>query len=205
MQEYQAVTVHRPRDRYWLHALLFGLTFLTTTIVGAAMQQEFDRNLPFDLESSFPLFLTFWREPAVLLQGLPFSLTLLAILTAHELGHYVAALAHRVDASLPYFMPSPFLGTFGAFIRVRSPIFSRRVLFDIGASGPVAGFVFLLPALAIGLAFSKIIPGIAQQGSLHFGVPLLQWLLERAIFADVRISACIRWPGPRGSGCSPPR
>ena len=113
---------------------------------------------------------------------MPFSLTLLTILLAHEFGHYLAAQFHRVDASLPYFMPSPFLGTFGAFIRVRSPIYSKRVLFDIGIAGPLAGFVFLLPALAIGLAFSKVIPGIAHQGSLHFGVPRLQWLLERADF-----------------------
>jgi membrane-associated protease RseP (regulator of RpoE activity) len=89
---------------------------------------------------------------------------------------------HGVDASLPYFLPSPFLGTFGAFIRVRSPIYSKRVLFDIGVSGPLAGFVFLLPALAVGLAFSKVIPGIAHQGSLQFGVPGLEWLLERVIF-----------------------
>ena len=74
------------------------------------------------------------------------------------------------------------LGTFGAFIRIRSPIYSKRVLFDIGIAGPLAGFVFLLPALSIGLAFSKVIPGIVQQGSMHFGVPLLQWLFERAIF-----------------------
>ena len=78
---------------------------------------------------------------------------------------------HRVDASLPYFLPSPLMGTFGAFIKVRSPIYSKRVLFDIGVSGPLAGFLFLLPALGIGLAFSKVIPGIAHQGSLIFGVP----------------------------------
>ncbi len=104
---------------------------------------------------------------------------------AHEMGHYLAALYHRVDASLPYFMPSPFLGTFGAFIRVRSPIYSKRELFDIGVAGPLAGFVFLLPALAIGLAFSKVIPGIQPQSSLQFGTPALQWLLQQAIFPGV--------------------
>ena len=67
---------------------------------------------------------------------------------AHELGHYLAAIYHRVDASLPYFMPSPFLGTFGAFIRVRSPIYSKRELFDIGVAGPLAGF--RLPAAGAG-------------------------------------------------------
>jgi membrane-associated protease RseP (regulator of RpoE activity) len=180
------VPASRRRERYWLYSLLFLLTFLTATITGAAMQIAFDRNLPFDLESSFPIYGAAWRNPGLLLQGLPFSITLLAILLAHELGHYLAAFYHRVDASLPYFLPSPFLGTFGAFIRVRSPIYSKRVLFDIGISGPLAGFVFLLPALSVGLAFSKVIPNIAHQGTIEFGVPALQWLLTGAIFPGVR-------------------
>ncbi len=124
----------RTRERYWLYGLLFALTLLTTTIVGAAMQVDFDRNLPFDVESSFALYLSFWRHPAALLQGLPYSTTLVGRPLAHEFGHYLAAMYHRVDASLPYFMPSPLLGTFGAFIRVRSPIYSKRVLFDIAGS-----------------------------------------------------------------------
>ena len=82
------------------------------------------------------------------------------ILLAHEFGHYLAAVFHRVDASLPYFLPSPFLGTFGAFIRVRSPIYSKRALFDIGIAGPLAGFVFLVPALAVG-------HGLLQGDSRH--------------------------------------
>ncbi len=162
------------------------LTLATTTVVGTAMQMDFDRNLPFDIEHSLTLYSLLWRNPAILLQGLPFSLTLLAILMAHELGHYLAAAYHRVDASLPYFMPSPFMGTFGAFIRVRSAICSKRVLFDIGVAGPLAGFVFLLPAFAVGLAFSKIVPNIVHQGSIQFGVPTLQWLLESAIFPGTR-------------------
>jgi hypothetical protein len=180
------VPAARPRERYWLYCLLFCVTLLTATVTGAAMQADFDRNLPFDVENCLPFYAEAWRHPAMLLQGLPFSLTLLAILLAHEFGHYMAAVYHRVDASLPYFMPSPFLGTFGAFIRVRSPIYSKRVLFDIGISGPLAGFVFLLPALSIGLAFSKVIPNIAHQGTIQFGVPLFQWLLSHAIFPGVR-------------------
>jgi Zn-dependent protease len=181
----RALRVPRTRERYWLYALLFALTLVTTTAVGAAMQFDFARNIPFDIDHSMELYALFWRNPAMLLSGLPFSLTLLTILLAHEFGHYFAAMYHGVDASLPYFMPSPFLGTFGAFIRVRSPIYSKRILFDIGASGPLAGFVFLLPALAIGIAFSKIIPGIGHQGDLRFGVPGMEWLLERAIFPGV--------------------
>jgi membrane-associated protease RseP (regulator of RpoE activity) len=177
-----ATPLDRPHERYWLYCLLFGLTLLTTTLVGAAMQDDFNRGVPFDIEHSFELYGYFWKHPGSLLYGLPFSLTLLAILLAHEFGHYLAAMFHHVDASLPYFLPSPFLGTFGAFIRVRSPIFSKRALFDIGVAGPIAGFVFLAPALAVGLAFSKVIPGIAHQGSMRFSVPGLEWLLERAVF-----------------------
>jgi membrane-associated protease RseP (regulator of RpoE activity) len=183
--EVYSIPAARRAERYWLYGLLFALTLLTATITGAAMQADFDHNRPFDIENSYPLYIEMFRNPGVLLHGLPFSLTLLAILLAHELGHYLAALYHRVDASLPYFMPSPFLGTFGAFIRVRSPIYSKRVLFDIGVSGPLAGFVFLLPALAIGLAFSKVIPHIAHEGTIRFGVPRLEWLLARAIFPGV--------------------
>jgi membrane-associated protease RseP (regulator of RpoE activity) len=174
------------RERYWLYILLFLATLVTTTVVGTAMQMDFNRNLPFDIEHSLTLYAAAWRTPSILLLGLPFSLTLLAILMAHEFGHYLAAAYHRVDASLPYFMPSPFMGTFGAFIRVRSAICSKRVLFDIGVAGPLAGFVFLLPAFAVGLAFSKVIPNIAHQGNVQFGVPSLQWLLQSAIFPGTR-------------------
>jgi membrane-associated protease RseP (regulator of RpoE activity) len=127
-----------------------------------------------------------WRHPGQVFSGLPYSLTLLTILLAHEMGHYLACMYYRVDASLPYFIPSPvFGGTFGAFIRIRSAICSRRQLFDIGIAGPLAGFLFLVPALAIGLAFSKVMPGFEQQSSLQFGIPRLQWLLEWAIFPGV--------------------
>jgi hypothetical protein len=179
-------TVAWPRQKYWLHILLFLLTLLTTTVVGTGMQIDFDRNLPLDVEHDIDTVTRIWSHPGLLLHGLPFSLTLLTILMAHEFGHYLACVYYRVDASLPYFLPAPTLtGTFGAFIRIRSAIYSRRVLFDVGIAGPLAGFVFLLPALAIGLAFSKVIPGIAHQGVIQFGTPLLQRLLQLAIFPGV--------------------
>lgn len=175
-------TPTRLRERYWLYILLFAMTLLTTCMVGSAMQFDFEHNLPFDLEHSLEMWGYFWHNPTALLKGLPYSLTLLLILLAHEFGHYVASVVHQVDASLPFFLPSPFLGTFGAFIRIRSPIYSRKALFDIGIAGPLAGFVFLVPALAVGIAFSKVIPGIAQQGNHYFGVPVLQWLMVHAVF-----------------------
>jgi len=189
----------RFRDRYWVNALLFLVTLASTTTVGATMQTFFDRNLPFDLDGSFAMYPELWRHPSALLAGLPFSLTLLTILMAHEMGHYLAALRYGVNASLPYFLPSPLLGTFGAFIRLRSPICSQRALFDIGVAGPLAGFVFLLPALSIGLAFSKAIPGIAHQGSLQFGVPALEWLMGKAIFPGVAASDIYLHPAARAA------
>jgi membrane-associated protease RseP (regulator of RpoE activity) len=174
----------RSRQRYWLHALMFILTLASTTVVGARMQYNFEHNLPaFDLERDLAAFMSFWRDPAFLLEGLPFSLTLLAILLAHEFGHFIACRYYRIDASLPYFLPAPtFTGTLGAFIRIREPIYSKRVLFDVGVAGPLAGFVFLLPALSIGLAYSKVLPGVAHRGGVIFGTPALLWLLEHAVF-----------------------
>jgi len=183
----QVIAPARLKPRYWLHGVMFVATLATTTIVGARMQFNFERSLPFfDLERDLGAFISFWRDPSFLLRGLPFSLTLLAILLAHEFGHYFACVHYRVDASLPYFLPAPtFTGTLGAFIRIRAPIFSKRVLFDVGVAGPIAGFVLLLPVLAIGLAYSKILPGITHRGAFTFGTPALLWLLERAIFPGV--------------------
>lgn len=175
------------RRRYWLHILLLALTLATTTGMGALMVENFRRNLPaFDVEQDLGTFVAMWSHPLSLLAGLPFSVALLTILLAHEFGHYLTCRYYRVNASLPYFIPAPtFIGTFGAFIRISSPIYSRQVLFDIGIAGPLAGFVFLLPILAIGLAFSKVLPGIAHRGNLIFGMPPLVWLLEKAIFPGV--------------------
>ena len=175
------------RPKYWLHLVLLFLTLVTTTAIGARLVANFRANLPaFDLERDFSAILAMWSHPLMLLTGLPFSLTLLTILLAHEFGHYFTCRYYRVDASLPYFIPFPsFIGTLGAFIRIRSPIYSRQVLFDIGIAGPLAGFVFLVPALGIGLAYSKILPGIANRGDLIMGVPVLIKLLDKCVFPGV--------------------
>ncbi len=184
--------IQRPRhsQRWWLHGLLLLLTALTTTMVGSRIAANFEANRPaFVLDEDLSFFVTVWSDPAQLLAGLPFSLTLLTILLAHEMGHFWACRFHRVDASLPYFLPAPSLiGTFGAFIRIRAPIFSRRELFDIGVSGPLAGFAFLLPALGVGLANSKVVPGIAEQGDLVFGSPLLLWAASKLVFPGVALA-----------------
>jgi membrane-associated protease RseP (regulator of RpoE activity) len=176
-----------PRHRYWLHIVLFLATLVTTSLVGSRMQRDFMANLPpLGVEELWDAFVHGWEQPAALLHGLPFSLTLLGILLAHEFGHFLTCVRYGLDASLPYFLPAPVLtGTFGAFIRIRSPIYYKRTLFDVAVGGPIAGFVVLLPALAIGLAFSKVIPGIANEGTFRYGTPALLWLLEKAIFPGV--------------------
>lgn len=192
------------RRRLWLHLLLILLTFFTTTTLGARLAFNFQHNLPpFDVEHDLLVFLQVFRDPAILWLGLPYSITLLLILVAHEFGHWFACYYHGIDASLPYFLPAPtFIGTFGAFIRFRSAVKSRRELFDVGVAGPLAGFVFSVPAMGIGLALSKVVPGIGAQGEMQMGTPVLfrlieLWLFPGALPADIYLHPVARaaWVG----------
>lgn len=195
------VPVYRPKN-IWAPVLMFLLTLCTTTLVGTHMQYNFNHNLPFfQIEDGFDIFLLGIRHPRLLWTGLPFSLTLLTILMAHELGHYLTCVYYGVDATLPYFLPAPtpFTGTLGAFIRIKSPMYSKRILFDVGIAGPLAGFLFVVPALAIGLAFSKVLPGINQQGSVQLGVPTLLNGLQQLIFAGVPASDIYLHPVARAA------
>ncbi|MEQ1946009.1 MAG: site-2 protease family protein [Bryobacteraceae bacterium] len=190
----------RPKHRYWLHILLLLLTLVSTSVVGAGMALSFAANKPVDFSSDLEGFLRILHEPSYMLSGLPFSLALLAILLTHEMGHYVAARYYRVDCTLPFFLPAPTLiGTMGAFIRIRSRIPSKRALFDIGIGGPLSGFVALLFPLAIGLSYSKVIPGIAEQGDLMFGTPLLIRLFEMIQFPGIPVSDIYLHPMARAS------
>ena len=174
----------RPNHRYWLHALLLLLTLLTTTIVGAEMAHSFAAGRPFDFETNLMQYLRLWRDPSFLLDGLPFSVTLLTILMAHEMGHYIAARRYQVDATLPFFLPAPTLiGTFGAFIRIRSAILSKRILFDIGVAGPLAGFAMLIVPLIVGVSLSKVQRGIGLHGDFIFGTPLILHFFEWIFFS----------------------
>ncbi len=176
------------RDSRWLVAgLLFLLTLLTTCAFGARMRFAFDHNLPaYDMERDLDALLAVWRDPRVLSDGLPYALTLLLILAAHELGHYLSCRYHSIAASPPYFLPSPlFIGTFGAFIRFRGAVPNRKSLFDVGVAGPLAGFLFVVPALGIGLALSRVVPGLGGQSDIQFGTPLLMRLVEMWLFPGV--------------------
>jgi membrane-associated protease RseP (regulator of RpoE activity) len=146
--------VPRKPVRPWLHWLLFGLTIITTTWAGASHQG-------IDLA----------QEPGRFVAGLPYSIGLLLILGVHELGHFFMARRHAMDVTPPYFVPVPFgLGTFGAFIQMRSPPVDRKALFDVAVAGPLAGFVVAVPALLLGLRFSSIAggsDGTISHGFLH--------------------------------------
>src|ERR1700723_2866498 len=165
-----------PRPRWGLYVLLLVLTMFSTTVVGARMEDNFQRHLPAfslsdDAQSLFPIGWSI-RHPANLLLGLPFSLTLMFILFAHEMGHYLYARYYRVHVTPPLFVPCPYLslfGTLGAFIRIKSPIPSRAALFDIGVAGPIAGFIPACVALLVGLSLSHPMPRpVASEFQLGF-------------------------------------
>jgi membrane-associated protease RseP (regulator of RpoE activity) len=161
-------------------------------IVGARMEFYFRQSRPvFSLTNdTLSLFPISWitQHPANLLLGLPFSLTLMFILFAHEMGHYLYARHYHVYATPPFFVPFPSLiGTLGAFIRIKSPIPSRAALFDIGIAGPIAGFIPACVALLIGLSLSHPIAGSAAS-EVQVGFPLAFELAARLLHIGVPLS-----------------
>jgi len=188
-------------SRWALHWCLLGLTLITTTIVGVVFAEAF-KNGKLDVDEYVNVYSLLLQHPAVLLEGVPFSLTLLTILLAHEMGHYFASRYYGIDASLPYFLPAPSplpIGTLGAFIRIRSPIYTLRALFDVGIAGPLAGFVMLLPALIIGVAESRVVASTHQEGDLVFGSPLILQFLEWIRFPGVAPSDIMLHPVARAA------
>ncbi|MGO9621575.1 MAG: site-2 protease family protein [Desulfobaccales bacterium] len=160
-------------------ALPLGLFLATvaTTIIAGAIQQGVN---PF-------------TDPGLLYRGVPFSFTLLLILGAHEMGHYLVARRHRLAVTLPYFIPAPpipfFIGTFGAFIRIRSPIQDKRALLDVGCAGPLIGVAVSIPVTLVGLKLSSI--GVMQGGHemLALGEPLLYQFLSWLAFGPLPAEA----------------
>lgn len=182
----EAFVVHPPRRRTWLYLLFFLLTVVTTLVMGARMAFNFQHDLAPFSDGPLSIFPIFWAlgHPTHLWLGIPFSFTLMAILFAHEMGHYLYCRYYRVHATLPLFIPFPSLiGTLGAFIRIKSPIRSRSALFDIGIAGPIAGFVLACAALFVGLSLSKPLPVLALT-DIEIGYPrifcLINYLLHGA-------------------------
>ena len=191
-QAVEVYVVQRPRRRYWLHALLLLLTIFTMLVMGARMEYHFLNNEPaLSIDPDASILWTFgqpfyWAlvNPARLWLGVPFASTLILILLAHEMGHFLYCERYGVYASLPYFIPAPtFIGTFGAFIRIRSAIRSRTALFDIGIAGPIAGFVVATGVLVPALSLSKPIQPGAVPANLQIGYPLIFEIVHRAMGA----------------------
>ncbi|MFQ5593665.1 MAG: site-2 protease family protein [Anaerolineae bacterium] len=163
-----------PASRPWLNGVLFAATILTTLMAGALMEGR----LP-------------WRGLDALLAGAPFSIAILSILGTHELGHYFVARHYGMQVSLPYFipfLPFPFgIGTMGAVIRMKSPMTSRKALFDVGLAGPIAGLVVALPVLAIGLRMSELAPAHVAGSTvgLLLGKPLLYKAVSRLVLGPL--------------------
>jgi membrane-associated protease RseP (regulator of RpoE activity) len=149
----------------FFHIFLLIATLITTMLAGA-LQEGVD----------------IIRQPLLIYKGMPFSLTLMLILGTHEIGHYITSKRNGVKATLPYFIPAPsLLGTFGAFIKMKSPIPDRRALLKIGVSGPLAGFIIALPATIIGLGLSEIKEPSQIKGGISLGSSILLSFLTKTI------------------------
>lgn len=200
----------RPTAREWRkHATLFLLTVLTTTFAGIMLVSEtvpdpvmrqpvglmdYVLYIPeFYVKAVAGYVVYAFAHPQLLAQGGMFAGALLAILTAHEAGHYVACRRYGVEATLPFFIPAPPLflaGTFGAFIKIKSPIPTRRALFDIGVAGPLAGFVVALPIAVIGILTAQPETSLTSepgQTIIAFGYPLLFRLMALAFGTDINV------------------
>lgn len=149
-----------------LHVLLFILTSMTTLMAGALMQG-----------------IVPWEKPEKIYLGFPFSISIMTILIAHELSHYFISRRHNVSVTLPYFIPAPsMIGTFGAIIKMSPPIYDKRSLIDIGAAGPIGGFIVAVAATIIGLNYSVIIPAGLARGGFSLGDSILFLFLSKLIF-----------------------
>jgi membrane-associated protease RseP (regulator of RpoE activity) len=177
----------QPRQRYWLHGLLFLATCFTTLVMGARMQYNFEHDRPALSFSDQPIAgetIPFfpagwvWTHPSRLLGGLPFMASVMLFFLAHEMGHYFYCRYYGIYATLPFFIPMPTLiGTMGAVILIRSRIRSRTALFDIGIAGPIAGFVVALAVLVISLGWSKPMHSSLGADEYQLGYPLIfRWL-----------------------------
>ncbi len=176
-----APLVPEKRPRIFINVILFILTIITTFVIGAVDHIGFQSNEPivFDLGFIHKIF----DDPSILRHGFYFSIAIMGFLLSHELGHYFTCRRYNIKATLPYFIPAPTLvGTFGAFIKIKSPIKNKKALFDIGIAGPLAGFAAALPTLIVGLKLSKpiFIPPVHRGLYLGLGEPLLFNLIERA-------------------------
>jgi membrane-associated protease RseP (regulator of RpoE activity) len=195
--------IRRPSVKTLLLAVaLFFLTLCTCLAAGTQFAAAYAHNQAVSIDEFVRSFTLFYRHPAALLSGFPFALTLMTILLAHELGHFFACRHHHIRASYPFFIPAPTLiGTFGAFILIRSPIRTTRALFDVGASGPLVGFVLAVPALVYGTLHAKIVPGLADpaHSEVVFGIPLILRFFATVLHPGVNTGSLLLHPVGRAA------
>jgi len=175
------------RTKIWLNVLLFVVTIISTFSVGItwSISYKYADVISQNSELSIELVDSI-KDPQIIFMSMVYAVVLLTILLCHELGHFLTCRYYRINATLPYFIPAPTLiGTMGAFIKIKSPITRKRQLFDIGAAGPLAGFVLAVPTLIYGLSLSKIVPSIPHEGSIVFGEPLLLKIIGNIIFKGI--------------------
>lgn len=190
------LTVAHParRERWWLHLALFALTLVSTTIAGGVLRGRVGVDPAWGLLRGRIAFAgSPWHALAA---GLEFSIPLVAILLAHEMGHYLTARRYRLDVSPPYFLPVPlwpsFIGTMGAFIRLRTLLSDRRQLFDVGVAGPIAGFLVAFPVLLAGLWRSPEMPRLPG-GPAGLVLVLGPGAGDRLFIGDSPITLLARW------------
>ncbi|GAC1701506.1 MAG: site-2 protease family protein [Candidatus Acidiferrum sp.] len=198
---YQPVLKRPPRKTLALAYVLFLLTLCTCLVAGTQFERAYGQNRAVSIEEFLRAWTMAYHHPSSLLIGWPFAVTLLGILLVHELGHFWACRFHGIYSSYPFFIPFPsFIGTFGAFILIRSRIRTNRGLFDVGASGPFAGFMLAVPALFYGIVHAKIVPGLATSGEdVVFGVPLILRFLAGIIHPGVAAGNLLLHPVGRAA------
>jgi Zn-dependent protease len=172
-------TIHPTPSKVWVNLLLFALTVLSVLFVG--VESYYQGPLPNDLPGIVRTLLTH------LWVGWPYAVSLMAILLAHEFGHYFVGKARGAAVTLPYFIPFPFsqIGTMGAFIQLKSIPKNKRALFDLAAAGPLAGLVVAIPVLILGLSQSTLGTVTAVQGGFAEGNSLLYLLAKFVVFGKL--------------------
>jgi membrane-associated protease RseP (regulator of RpoE activity) len=199
---HRAIPRRPPRKTLILACLLFVLTLCTCLVAGTQFAIAYAHNEAVSFDEFVHAFTLIYRHPLALASGLPFALTLLAILLTHELAHFFACRHHHIHSSYPFFIPFPTLiGTLGAFILIRSPIRTTRALFDVGASGPLVGFVVAVPALIFGVLHAKFVPGLGDpaHSGVVLGTPLILHLLAAILHPGVAAGNLLLHPVGRAA------
>jgi membrane-associated protease RseP (regulator of RpoE activity) len=199
---YRLVPPHPPLKTLFLAFGLFLATLCTCLVAGTQFAVAYAHGEALSFEEFLHDFNLLYHQPTALITGLPFALTLLAILLMHELAHYFACRHHHIHSSYPFFIPFPTLiGTLGAFILIRSPIRTNRALFDVGASGPLVGFVIALPALIYGVLHAKLVPGLGDpaHAGLALGTPLILHILSAILHPGVKAADLLLDPVGRAA------